>query len=95
MKTETFMVVEVETNTIYMSESSARDMRKPKPTMAGKMFVAFKRQFPNATVKCLSDEEFVRRFHEMGKYAYNEFTSRFTLTPELSARTLMHYQKIA
>ncbi len=40
-------------------------------------------------------EVFINRFYEMGKYAYNEFSARFALTSELSASTLMHYQKIA
>lgn len=95
MQVKPIIVTEIHTNTIYMPESSARDIRKPKVTPASILFRKFKKTYPDATVVVLTNEEFDNRFAEMGIQATNEFSARFVMTKELSEETLMHYQRIA
>ena len=95
MQVKPIIVTEINTNTIYMPESSARDIRKPKVTPASILFRKFKKLYPDATVVVLTNEEFENRFAEMGMQATNGFSARFVMKKELSEETLMHYQKIA
>lgn len=95
MQVKPIIVTEIHTNTIYMPESSARDIRKPKVTPASILFRKFKKTYPDASVVVLTNEEFDDRFAEMGIQAHKEFSARFVMTKDFSEETLMHYQKIA
>lgn len=95
MQVKPIIVTEIHTNTIYMPESSARDIRKPKPTPASTLFRKFKKLYPDATVVVLTNEEFDNRFAEMGIKAHKEFSVRFVMAKDFSEETLIHYQKIA
>ena len=95
MQTKPLIVTELHTNTIYMSETCARDIRKPKTTPASQLFKHFKKLFPEAKVVYLTDKEFDDKFQEIGRQALNDYKARFVLTNELSKQTLMHSEKIA
>ena len=95
MTTTTCIVTEVHTNTIYMSESFACDVRRNKSTHSTKLFRHFKNLYPTAKIVCLSDKEFDARFKSMATKAMNQFSARFVLSKEYSEQTVMHFQKIS
>jgi hypothetical protein len=95
MYVKPIIVTEIHTNTIYMPESSARDIRKPKATPASTLFRKFKKLYPDATVVVLTNEEFDNRFAEMGIQALKESIARFVITKDFPERTFLHYQEIA
>ena len=95
MYVKPIIVTEIHTNTIYMPESSARDIRKPKATSASTLFREFKKLYPDATVVVLTNEEFDNRFAEMGIQALKESIARFVITKDFPERTFLHYQEIA
>ena len=95
MYAKPIIVTAIHTNTIYMPESSARDIRKPKVTPASLLFKKFKKLYPDATVVVLTNEEFDNRFAEMGMQAFTEFKLRSVISKDFPERTLIHHQKIA
>ena len=95
MQVKPIIVTEIHTNTIFMPESSARDIRKPKITPASTLFKKFKKLYPDATVVVLTNEEFDNRFAKMGIQAHKEFSARYVMTKDFSEETLMHLEKIA
>lgn len=94
MKTEELVITAVNTNTIYMSESTAHAIRKTKVTQAGILFAFFRKYYPTAKVVCLTDEDFLGRFETMMRNAQNQFSTRMVVINQNSGSSLMHYQKI-
>lgn len=95
MKAKSLVIVEIHTNTIYVSATAARDIRKPKRTESIILFRHFKKMFPTATVKYLSDEEYYNRFHEHEMMHINNFLARNVLSDNNPEVTFMHFERIA
>ena len=93
MSSGNLILTEIQTNTMYMSESAARDIRKRKPTRAGELFVCLSTLYPTAKVVCLTDEEFNKRFGELEAKAEKHYGARFVLSNTNPERTIIHHQK--
>ena len=95
MKSKSLVIVELHTNTIYVSETAYRDIRKPKRTEAIILFRHYKKMYPTATVEYLSDEEYYNRFHELEMIHINSFLARNVISDNNPERTFIHYERIA
>lgn len=95
MKAKSLVIVERHTNTIFISETSARDIRKPKTTNANILFRHYKKLFPTATVVCLTDEEYYNRFHELEISPIDNFMAKNVLSNNYSEVPFMHFERIA
>lgn len=95
MKTEKTIIANPRTNTIYLSETSARDVKNPKIPEARAMFLHFLKLLPNAEVVYLSDKEFIAMFQEAHEQSLKNIQAKNVLSINNPERPIIHSQKIA
>lgn len=95
MQTEKLIIASPRTNTIYLSETSSRDVRNPKIPGARELFLHFLKLLPTAEVVCLSDTDFVDMFQEANIQSLKNIQAKNVLSIDNPERPIMHPQKIA
>ena len=90
MKTEKLIIASPRTNTVYLSETSARDVRNPKMPKARELFLHFLELLPNAEVVCLSDKEFIAMFQEVNVQSLKNIQAKNVLSMNNPERPIMH-----
>lgn len=95
MQTEKLIVASPRTNTIYLSETSARDVRNPNIPEARELFLHFLELLPTAEVVCLSDKDFIDMFQEANIQSLKNMQAKNVLSIDNPERPIMHFEKIA
>ena len=95
MKTEKTIIANPRTNTIYLSETSARDVKNPKNPGARALFLHFLTLLPNAEVVCLSDKEFIDMFQEANEQSLKNIKAKNVLSINNPERPTIHPKKTA
>ena len=95
MKTEKTIIANPRTNTIYLSETSARDVKNQKNPGARALFLHFLTLLPNAEVVCLSDKEFIDMFQEANEQSLKNIKAKNVLSINNPERPTIHPQKTA